>query len=147
MVLRQRPLGQPVQQFRREIEQLMSDFLGNLPEGRWPMRGRGRPAANLWETGEAFYVELEVPGVKSEQIELSVAGNELSLKITRSDVQSEEVVYHRRERPVGEFTRVVRLPADVEAEQVEAELRNGVLTIKLPKAETAKLRKIKVSGM
>jgi HSP20 family protein len=91
-------------------------------------------------------VELEVPGVKHDQVEISVAGGELSLAIRRPEVEQPGVTYHRRERPVGAFSRVLRLPADVDAEKVGAELKNGVLLITLPKAESAKPRKINVTA-
>jgi len=91
-------------------------------------------------------IEMEVPGLKSDQLEISVVGDELSIKVQRPDLQQEGVTYHRRERPVGEFARVLRLPAEVEADHVEAELRDGVLSITLPKAERARPRKISVAS-
>jgi HSP20 family protein len=59
-------------------------------------------------------------------------------------LEKEGVTFHRRERPSGSFVRVVQLPAEVDADRVEAELRNGVLTLTLPKAESARPRKISV---
>jgi len=89
-------------------------------------------------------VELEIPGVKGDQIDISVTGGELSLHVEREQEEEEGVTYHRRERPMGGFTRVLRLPADVDADNVQAELNHGVLKITLPKAESAKPRKINV---
>jgi HSP20 family protein len=86
-----------------------------------------------------------VPGLKSDQVEISVVGNQLTLRIERPDLTQEGVTYHRRERPVGSFTRVLRLPVDVEPDRVEAALNDGVLTITLPKARSAKPRKIQVT--
>jgi HSP20 family protein len=80
-----------------------------------------------------------------DQIEISVVGNELSLKVQRPDLAQDGVAYHRRERPTGNFTRVLRLPVEVNADKVQAELAHGVLTLTLPKAESAKPRKIKVA--
>ena len=107
---------------------------------------RSQPAVNVWEQHDALMVEMEVPGVKSDQLDISVAGGELSVKVNRPDVAQEGVTYHRRERPVGSFSRIVRLPVEVDADRVEADLRDGVLTITLPKAESAKPRKINVTG-
>ena len=135
----------PVQQLRREMDRLLSGFAGNVSEMAWPLAGRGRPALNAWETDEGFHVELELPGVKGDQIELSVVGDELSIKVERPDVEQEGTTYHRRERPVGSFARVFRLPLPVDADRVAADLRHGVLTITLPKAESARPRKIRVS--
>jgi HSP20 family protein len=91
-------------------------------------------------------VEMEVPGVKSGQIDVSVAGDELTIKAQRPDVSEDGVTYHRRERPTGNFTRVLSLPCAVDANRVEAELAEGVLTLRLPKAEAAKPRKINVAS-
>jgi HSP20 family protein len=146
MVYRYVTSRQRLGQLREEMDRLMSGFLGWFPSGPSAVPGRGQPAVNLWEGGDALFAELELPGVKSDQIEVAVVGDELSLTIRREDVVQEGVTYHRRERAVGGFTRVVRLPLEVDAEKVAAELRNGVLTITLPKAESAKPRKIQVAS-
>jgi HSP20 family protein len=138
----------PMQQLRREMDRLLSGFaenLGHVAEGAWSLASRGQPAVNMWESGEAVSVELEVPGLKSDQVEISVSGDELSLSLSREDAEQEGLKYHRRERPVGSFHRVVRLPSEVDAERVDAEMKHGVLTITLPKAEAARPRKISVS--
>jgi HSP20 family protein len=132
------------------MDRLLSGFaenLGHVAEGAWSLASRGQPAVNMWEDGEAVSVELEVPGLKGDQLEISVSGNELSLGIARPDDPQEGVRYHRRERPVGSFHRVVRLPVEVDASRVEADLKQGVLKIKLPKAEAARPRKITVAAV
>jgi HSP20 family protein len=128
------------------MDRLLNGFLSNVGDVSWPLTGRGRPAVNVWETREAVEVELELPGVKSDQVELSVVGDELSIKVDRPDVDPEGTTYHRRERPVGSFARVLRLPTPVDADRVEAEMRHGVLTISLPKAESVRPRKIQVTS-
>lgn len=135
---------QPLGQLRQDMDRLLSSFLGRIPGAPPAVAGRGQPAVNLWETPEALVAELEVPGVKGDQVDIAVVGNELSLTIRRDDITQEGVTYHRRERGIGTFSRVVRLPVDVDPDQVEAELRNGVLTVRMPKAESAKPRKIHV---
>jgi HSP20 family protein len=129
------------------MDRLLGGFLSAAGDISRPLTGRGRPAVNLWETEDAIHVELELPGLKSDQVEISVVGNELSVKVERPDVEEEGTTYHRHERPVGSFTRVLRLPAEVDAERVEAELTRGVLTITLPKAEAARPRKIRVASV
>jgi len=136
----------PVQQFRQDMDRLMNGVLNNVSEMRWPLAGRNQPAINLWEDTAAIYAELELPGVKSDDLELAVAGAELSVKVDRPDVEEEGVTYHRRERGVGSFARMVQLPVEVDPEGVEAELVQGVLTVRLPKSEAARPRKIKVAG-
>lgn len=132
-------------QFRDEMNRLLGDFLPESGQG-WTLTTRGQPALNVWETDEAVMVEAEIPGVKSEHVDISVVGNELTLKVQRPADDREETLYHRRERPVGNFTRVVRLPMAVDADRVSANLHQGVLTVKLPKAESAKPRKIVING-
>ncbi len=146
MVFHYRNLRQPVHQFRSEMDRLLAGFFGRPSNGGWPQTEPGRPAVNLWENDDALMVELEVPGIHGDQLEVSAVGDELSVKIERPDLQQEGVTYHRRERPVGSFSRLLRLPADVDADRVEAELREGVLTIRLPKAASAKPRKITVAS-
>jgi HSP20 family protein len=133
----------PFQQLRSEMDRLLNGFLGAATNGG---TSRHQPAVNLWDENDALMVELEIPGVKSDQIDISVAGLDLTIKIQRPDVAEDGVAYHRRERPVGDFTRVLRLPCEVNADKVAAELQNGVLTLKLPKAEAAKPRKINVKS-
>jgi HSP20 family protein len=136
----------PLHQLRNEVDRLLTGFLGPTADGFLPAVFRNQPPVNVWEEQEALKVEMELPGVKIEHLDISVAGNELSIKVDRPDVAQEGVTYHRRERPVGSFSRIVRLPVEVDADRVEADLRDGVLTIVLPKAECAKPRKINVTG-
>jgi len=131
-------------QLRQEMDRLLSSFVGNFADGGRPWVDRGQPSINLWETGDAVVAEAELPGVRQDQIEISVVGNELTIKVERPELEKEGVTFHRRERPSGSFVRVVRLPAEVDANQVQADLCNGVLTVTLPKAESARPRKIHV---
>jgi len=143
MVFRYPNFSNPVHQLREEVDRLFSGFLGRAG-GPWAGPSRNQPAVNVWEKDDTLMVELEVPGLSRDQIDISVADGELSLKMERPQVEQQGVTFHRRERPVGSFTRVMRLPADVDPDRVEAELRNGVLTIALPKTESARPRKIEV---
>jgi len=136
----------PVHHLRREMDRLLSGFLGNLPNGGPAGALRGQPAVNMRESNDAVHVELEVPGLTSNQLDLSVVGGQLSVRLERPDEAREGTTQHRRERPVGSFARVLQLPAEVDAGRVEAELKDGVLTITLPKAEAAKPRKIQVNA-
>ncbi len=136
----------PIQQLRSEMDNLLGGFFGPTFDGLSRGFVRGQPAVNVWDQSEELMVEMEVPGVKSQQIDVSVAGDELTIKVQRPDVSEESVTYHRRERPTGNFTRVLSLPCAVDANRVEADLAEGVLTLRLPKAEAAKPRKINVAS-
>lgn len=135
----------PVGQLRDEVDRLFTDFFG----GSAPGSGRaalaaGFPALNVWERGDELYVEAEMPGLKVDDVEISVVGGELIIKGKRMDLEEQEAVYHRRERGVGEFHRALRLPIEVDINKIQAKLTDGVLLIALPKAEAAKPRKIQV---
>jgi HSP20 family protein len=137
----------PVHQFREELDRLMTGAF-NTPGVATAARmvtGRTFPAINVWEEGDNFYVEAEVPGLKSENLEITVIGDELTLKGERTVDERAEPTYHRRERGTGSFSRSVKLPSEVNPERVEAALNEGVLLLTLPKAEAAKPRKIKVN--
>ena len=147
MVFGYRTTRHPLHQLRDEVDRLLTGVLGPAADGFLPGVFRSQPAINVWEQNDALKVEMELPGVKSEQVDISVAGGELSIKVNAPDVAQEDVTYHRRERPVGSFSRIVRLPVEVDADRVEADLHDGVLTITLPKAESAKARKINVTSI
>lgn len=128
-----------------EVNRLFSDILG--PETRWAFgRGRAFPPINVWEDGDTLYVEAELPGVKSDSLDVTVVGDELTIKGERPATAEDGLTFHRRERGTGAFTRVVRLPVEVDANQVDAALNNGVLLITLPKSEAAKPRKVQVKA-
>jgi HSP20 family protein len=143
-----RPLSprRALDQLRGEMNRLVNGFTDQLPNMPWPISGRALPAANVWERDDAILVEMEIPGVKQEHLDLTVVENELTVKVERPELEEGKATFHRRERPTGGFVRTLRLPSAVDASQVEAELRNGVLTITLPKALSAKPRKIQVSA-
>lgn len=124
---------------RREVGDLFDSFFNGHES-----RARAYPAVNVWEEGDNLFAEAEVPGLSMEDIEVLVVNNELTIKGNRRAAADDNPNYHRRERGVGEFCRTLSLPVDIDANKVEATLKNGVLTIRLPKAESARPRKINV---
>lgn len=142
---------EPFALLRTEMDRLFDDFL-TTPSFRrqyYPSlltRRASYPAFNVWESKECFFVEAECPGLTIGEMDLSITGNQLSVSGEHKDEDMEGVSFHRRERGTGKFSRIISLPSDVEVEKVEATFKDGVLTIKLPKAETAKTRKIDVKN-
>ncbi len=138
----------PLYRLRDEVDRLFNEFYG---EGtarsafNW-ITGRVFPALNVWEDDQNVYAEAEVPGMSMENLEVLVMANELTVKGERAKAGPEGVSYHRRERGTGTFCRTVRLPVEVNADKVSAALKDGVLTITMPKAEVARPRKIEVKG-
>ncbi|GAB6164695.1 Hsp20/alpha crystallin family protein [Thermostilla marina] len=139
------PNRRALNDLRREMERVFANVMQDLPDTPWAALRRERLPVNVIETDEAFLIESEIPGVAPEGVDISVVGRELTLKVERPDEADEKTTYHRRERPVGTVTRIVRLPADIDADGVEADLKQGVLTIMVPKAKEAKPKKIRVT--
>jgi len=146
MVMRTAVTVHPIQQLRDEVDRLVSNVFSNptVAGATRLVTGRGVPAVNVWEDGENVFVEAEVPGLKAEDLDITVVGDELTLKGERSEASEEQASFHRRERGIGPFTRVVRLSSEVKADQVQASLTDGILLLKLPKTEAAKPRKINI---
>jgi len=148
MTLMRRMSGaRPINRLRDEMDRLFGGLLGDGPafESLFTPPGvRAFPALNVWETDDNLFVEAELPGSKMEDIEVFVEGGELTLRGQRKPAEDERATFHRRERGVGSFSRVLRLPIDIDVERVEANLQNGVLTIRLPKAPSARPRKIEI---
>lgn len=105
------------------------------------------PLMNVSQDGENYYVRSEIPGVKLEDLEVSVTGRSLTIAGERRfEVENPKVNYHRRERQAGKFRRQLNLPTDLDTEKVRAQYRHGILMLVLPKAESAKPRMVAISG-
>jgi HSP20 family protein len=102
------------------------------------------PAADLCETADAFIVTAELPGVPRQQIRIDVHDGHLTLQ-GRRDARVACEQYHQVERGHGEFSRSFRLPQSIMADKIEAELKDGVLTIVVPKGESPGPRRVTVS--
>ncbi len=132
----------PVSDFRRLRDEVERAFAGAA-------YGQSRiPAVNVWSDTEKAVVAVQVPGLNPDDLKLSVTGAVLTLEGERRGETDKEgdVIYHRRERGYGRFTRTVRLPFEVEADQVKAQYRLGVLMVHLPRKEETKPRQIAVKG-
>lgn len=121
----------------------LQDELDRLFEA--PLTGWA-PALDVQEDKENFIVRLEVPGMKREDIEVSLQEGALVISGERKEVPvSEETTVHRQERYYGKFSRVLTLPTAVAGDKVKAQYKDGILTVTLPKAEEAKPKTITVS--
>ncbi len=104
------------------------------------------PAVDVYEDKENFVIQAELPGLKREDIEVSLHEGTLTLSGERkAETRHEEAEVYRAERPVGRFQRALVLPATVATDKVKAGYTDGVLTVTLPKSEEAKPKKIDVS--
>ena len=109
--------------------------------------GMAVPAVDVVEKDDAFVVSAELPGLEEKDIAVEVHGNVVSLKgEKKSEHDERKAGWHWSERSYGSFRRVVELPVEVEADKASASFKNGVLTITLPKAESAMVRHIPVQS-
>ena len=129
----------------RELDRVFVDVFGRGAR-RCNYVARLTPAVNLWADAERLVAEVEVPGLNMDDLEITVRGDELTIKGQRKPAARDGLEYHLSERGTGQFVRLLTLPAEVDADRVEATLRDGVLTIVLPKAAAAKARKIAVQA-
>ncbi|MDR3568746.1 MAG: Hsp20/alpha crystallin family protein [Syntrophobacteraceae bacterium] len=128
---------------RRQMDRLLSVFSG----GTETAASSGVfPPLIVTEDEDKIYVEAEIPGIKAEDLEISVVGRTLTLSGERKPEEAQEVNYHRRERKWGSFRKALTLPEDVNAEAVKAECKDGLLKLVLPKPEHVKPRKITING-
>ena len=115
--------------------------------GNAPVGAAGYPALNVREDADKLCVEAELPGLQLDDLEIYVQeGNHLSIKGERKRPEVENGTWHRRERGYGAFHRVVELPFPVDADNVVAHFKHGVLTLELPKREEVKPRRIEVKA-
>jgi HSP20 family protein len=113
--------------------------------GEWFAELRGAPAFDMYDVNGSVRVELALPGVKPEEVEITVTGHTLTLAgERRRNEEVKEEDYYRHEVHYGAFTRSVELPAIVDPEKVEAAFENGILTITVPKLPEAQPRHIEI---
>jgi len=130
---------------RDEIDRLFEAPLAQLTQNSQLLSG-WTPAVDVYEDKDHFYVKVELPGMKKDEIGLSLHEGCLSISGERKSEQyKEDVDVYRAERFFGRFQRTVSLPAPVAAEKVGAQYRDGILTVTLPKAEEAKPKVIDVN--
>lgn len=130
---------------RDEIDRLFESPLSELTRTSQLLSG-WTPALDVYENKDNFVVKAELPGMKKEDIEVSLHDGSLSISGERkTESKHEEGEVYRAERFFGRFQRTVTLPTAVAADKVKAAYNEGVLTITLPKTEEAKPKKIDVS--
>lgn len=131
---------------REPSELQFSEILDEMMENAFSVgSGRFVPELNIYETDKKFEITLALPGMKKEDIELSLEGNTLSIRGERELKKDENKKYHRVESRFGKFERNLPLPNVVDKENIDASYENGVLTITLPKTKEEMGKKIEVS--
>lgn len=132
-----------LEQMRRDMQRLKGTMFAH--HGMRPGAAGVFPALNLTADKDHYYVRAELPGVQVKDLEVQLKGKSLSIAGERKiSTEGENVKYHRREREAGRFSRIINLPGEVNADNVDAQMTNGILTITLAISEAAKPRKITV---
>ena len=145
-IVRWEPFGELVS-LREAMDRLFEESFVRPGGGRLAPAGMEVPAVDVYQTDDAVVVKSAIPGIKPEDIDISITGDTLTIKgETRVEEEVNEENYIRRERRYGSFYRSLALPLPVVTEKAEAEFENGVLTLTLPKAEEVKPKAIKIKA-
>lgn len=134
---------------RTALDRLQRDMMrafDRLGTGTAPAGGNPFPPVNLYESKDGYVLTAEIPGVDSEDLEVSVEGERVTIGGKRSIEYPTDgsTSLHRRERQVGVFRRTFNLPEPADPEKTEALRRHGILMVRIPKAESAQPRRISV---
>ncbi len=130
---------------RGRMDRLFNEFDKAYLHGPSFTLGTSSPRTNLLEKGDRFEVQAEIPGLAKEDLTIKIQGNYLEISGKRAVAAPEGYKAHRNERAETSFSRSFTLPDEVDAEKVEATLKDGILHLSLPKSETAKPRQITIN--
>jgi len=126
--------------------QLITMAFGDLPAGQ-VLNAPWRPLANISETDDGYQVEVELPGVNKDQLNVELNDRELAITGEVAEPKQEDGRRRRRStRRTGRFEFRASLPGDINPEGVSATLSDGVLTVKIPKSEAARPHRVEVTG-
>jgi HSP20 family protein len=131
----------PFGALRREMDRLFSGF-----ENSWNVPNRDQTPVQLDDRGDNLVLSVEVPGMNEKDIDLSITGDSVVLRGQRVVTPPQGYSCHLRERADYSFHRAYRLPVRINAEKADASLKNGILTVTLPKADEVKPRAIAVKS-
>lgn len=135
----------PLESIREEMHDLISRTLGEEVNA-WPF-DRVSPSLDLAETDGSLEVRMDIPGVEAKDLDIQVHGNLLTIKGERKEEREEKgKTFHRIERRAGAFARSITLPCPVREEAIDAQYKNGILTVRMPKTEEAKSHKVVVKS-
>ena len=137
---------------RRLIRNLFDDFFDmvqspTLARRGWPNGDMREPAIDLIDSKNELIVKAELPGVKKEDVTISLVNNSLTIKgEMEKEEETKKEAYSRRERAYGTYTRTVSLPMEIDSDKMRAKFKNGVLEISLPKKTETQSREITIEA-
>lgn len=129
---------------RSRMNRLFADFDGAHGRGYGWRVADGAPRTNLYDNGDKLEIRAEVPGFSKNDITIKIQGNYLEVSGNRKSDAPDGYKAHRVERGITSFTRSFTLPSDIDSEKVQASLKDGILTLTLPKLEAAKPKQVTI---
>ena len=133
-----------MEELRSRIDKIFEEFLGSLRRRELGAPRAWLPPVDIYDAGDELVVEMDLPGLRKEDIEIQMNEDTLTVRGERRRPEDEGRRYARSERVFGPFERSFSINVPIKVEEVKASYENGVLTLRLPKAEEAKPRRIKV---
>lgn len=130
---------------RGRLGRFLSDIDRSYDYGPEWATVEGTPRTNLYDSGDNLEIRVEVPGLAKEELNVKIQGNYLEISGTRKADAPKGYSVHRTERGTISFSRSFTLPSEVNADKVVATIKNGILTLTMPKAEAAKPKQITIS--
>jgi len=128
---------------QEEMNRLFDTSLRRASRGDF--EGAFLPAIDVVEEKETYLVKAELPGLTKDDVNVSLQDNYLTIKGEKKhEAETKEANFYRRERTYGMFTRTIELPTSVDAKKIDAQFKDGVLSVKLPKTEEAKPKEIEI---
>jgi HSP20 family protein len=141
MVIRMRDPFAALESLQRAMDSVTgNDWFGSRTSGSGAF-----PPVNVFNDGDDYVLVAELPGVKKEDLDIQVQGGTVRIQGKKTIAYDDGASVHRRERSAGQFDRTLTLPTDIDAAKVAAEYRDGVLTLRLPRAESAKPRTVAIN--
>jgi HSP20 family protein len=129
------------------LQQELDRFFENPRGLDLGVSGRGVfPPVNIFSDKDGYVIRVEIPGVAPDQLRIDAEGRTLTISGKREDSKSGDASFHRRERDMGEFSRSLQFPDNLDLNCAEAAYKHGVLTVRVPKKEEAKPRQITVKA-
>lgn len=125
-----------------EIDEIAREFsqrVGFLEHNRWPQ-------TDVYEEKDELVVKAELPGIDEKELEVTLEGDMLTIRAEKKESTPEEATHHTRERYYGKYVRSMSLPYRINGDKVTATFENGILELRMPKADELKPRKIEVKG-
>lgn len=145
-IIKRRPLMEIVG-LRNDMDRFLSDTFRSFFDEGYEEKFNWRPSVDLEESGDNYMISAELPGIKKEDIKISIVDNKVLLSGEVNEEKNvEDTNYYLKERVRGKFSRSFTLPSPVDSSKADASYKDGILRLTIPKAEEAKPKEIEIKG-